>query len=283
MTFSRDIERVEEEIAGAERPIRPRGLASEYLRQAAEAFHAAGDPGHLYAQWRPDKVGPERFGWDFMRRWAQAERLKFARNCVLFSAFSAEAFINEFLAAFDLSNTRLKELDRRPTIEKLLVGTAEAYGQACFRDDDELTVVLRKLFDLRNMLVHPKPGFGPPPSLLDSNDAQVDERFAMSELADFVVMVGGVGDALTFRAYGYEKFDIVGRTLWRARSAVNEYAERRSDLPDPDEPAESTIWNIVGEHLDQMQPMPDHPDATWTRVRKAREARELAKRDSSRE
>lgn len=280
MTYYRDVERVEEEIAGVERPQRPRGLASEYLRQAAEAFHAAGDPEQLYAQWRPDNVRSKPFGWDFMRSWAREDRLRYARNCVLFSAFATEAFVNEFLAAFELSNRRLKELDRKPTMEKLLAGTAEAYGEAFFHDGREPVPVLRSLFDLRNRLVHPKPGFGPT-GLLGSDDPEHEEPFAMTELAEYVVMVGGVGDVLTWRAYGYERFDVVGRQLWMARPAVREYATRRLEVPDPDEPAEPTIWQIVGDHLDKMQPMPDHPDATWTQVRKARDAREQAKKQSS--
>jgi len=39
--MNRDAERIEEEIAGAVRGLRPRSLASDYLRQAADALDAA--------------------------------------------------------------------------------------------------------------------------------------------------------------------------------------------------------------------------------------------------
>lgn len=101
LRVSRDAERIEEEIAGAVRGLRPRSLASDYLRQAADALDAAGDPGHLYREWR-GSVPPRPFGFEMMRRWARAERFERARTSVLFCALAAEAYVNEFLAAFAL-------------------------------------------------------------------------------------------------------------------------------------------------------------------------------------
>ena len=42
----------EEEIAGIERPERHAGLSGEYLLQALDGLHDAGDPAHLFAHWR---------------------------------------------------------------------------------------------------------------------------------------------------------------------------------------------------------------------------------------
>jgi hypothetical protein len=49
---NRDAERIEDEIAGAERPERQLGLSCEYLLQALDGLHAAGDPAHLFTHWR---------------------------------------------------------------------------------------------------------------------------------------------------------------------------------------------------------------------------------------
>jgi hypothetical protein len=215
---------------------------------------------------------PKPFGWAVMRQWAREERFRQARTCVLFCALAAEAYVNEFLAAFDLSNNRLKKLDRLPTIRKYTEGTAEAYGATLFRDGDEATPTLRKLFTMRHELVHPKPGLGSP-GILAPDDPDLEARFGLMELAEYVVMVAGAADVLTWRAYGYGVTDGPGTALWRGRDAVRNFAARRAELPGPDEPDEPSLWSIVGEHLDGLPALPDHPDATWTRMREARRRR----------
>jgi len=267
----RDAQRIEEDIAGAERIMRPRTLASGYLHQSAEAMHAAGDPRHLYRQWR-QRMPPMPFGRDFMQRWARDERFRQARTCILFAAFAAEAFVNEFLAAFELPESRLKEIDMRPTVWKYIDGTAEAYGERLFWAEDEVMPTLKKLFDLRNLLAHPKPGFGSP-GFFEPDDPQFEARFAMSELAEYLVMVGGAADLLVWRAYGYGQVDPLATKLWRARTVVRDFARRRGHLPEPDEPDESSIWNQIGDYLDTQPPLGDHPDASWTRLREAEKRR----------
>jgi hypothetical protein len=274
----RDAERIEEEIAGAVRGPRPRSLASDYLRQATDALDAAGDPGHLYRKWR-NSMPPRPFGFEIMRRWARSERFERARTSVLFSALAAEAYVNEFLAAFGLSKARLKELDGLSTVRKYTEGTATAYGETLFHDRDETTPVLRKLFDLRHLLVHPKPGFGQPP-LLEAEDAALDERFALPELAEYVVIVGGCADLVTRRAYGFDTFDFPGTMLWRARGAVRQFADERRQLPEPDAEPGPSLWRLVHAQFDALPPVADHPDASWTRLRAARMARQSERRAS---
>lgn len=137
MSIERDRQRIQEELEGVERPPRPRGLASDYLHQAAEAFHAAGDPADLYRQWRPN-MPPAPMGRSWMHGFARQQRFRHARTCVLFSALAAEAFVNEFLAAFDLFRSRLKTLDNLSTVGKYIEGTEVAFGAVLFRDDDEV-------------------------------------------------------------------------------------------------------------------------------------------------
>jgi hypothetical protein len=160
-------------------------------------------------------------------------------------------------------------LDRYPTVRKYPEGTAEAYGASLFKESNEVIPTLRKLFMLRHDLVHPKPGFGSP-GLAAPDDPDLTARFCLTELAEYLVIVGGSADLLTWRAYGYGTPDVPGPMLWRARSAIREFATRRAELPAFNEPDEQSLWKILGAHLDGLQPLPDHPDATWTRVREAR-------------
>jgi hypothetical protein len=272
LRVSRDAERIEEEIAGAVRGLRPRSLASDYLRQAADALDAAGDPSHLYRKWR-GSMPPRPLGFGMMRRWARAERFECARTSVLFCALAAEAYVNEFLAAFALSKTRLKELDGVSTVRKYTHGTREAYGATLFRDGDEATPVLRRLFALRHLLVHPKPGFGQP-ALLDPEDPALEERFALPELAEYVVIVGGCSDLMAWRAYGYGMPDVPGTMLWHARDAVRQFAAERRALPEPDAEPRQSLWELVHAQFDALRPLPDHPDTSWTRIREARMTRD---------
>lgn len=266
---SRDEQRIEEEILGLQRPPRPRGLASDYLHQAADAFHAAGDPGHLYRQW-PPKLPAARAGQVWMQRWVREERFRQARTCVLFAALAAEAYVNEFLAASDLSKTRLRKLDGLATVRKYTDATSEAFGEALFWHGDEVTPKLTRLFELRHQLVHPKPGFGSP-GILAPSDAELDKKFAMSDLAEYVITVGGAAEILVRRAYGYDQIDVPGSSLWRGRQALFDYADRRATLPEPDEPDERTLWQLVGDRIDAL-PNLDIPELSINRLIAAKRA-----------
>lgn len=118
-------------------------------------------------------------------------------------------------------------------MRKYTHGTSEAYGATLFRDGDEATPVLRRLFALRHLLVHPKPGFGQP-ALLDPEDPALGERFSLPELAEYVVIVGACADLMAWRAYGYGTPDVPGTMLWRARDAVRQFAAEHRALPEPD-------------------------------------------------
>lgn len=277
MTFKRDKELLEEELANGPRAERPRSLATHYLSEACDALHQAGDPEFLYRNFRPDKIQPKPFGWEWMRRWAREERFTQTVNCVLFCAFAAEAYVNEFLASFAASNSEFKRLDHKyGTPDKYLKGVEDVFGEPLFRetgDPDDVIPTLRKLFSLRNDLAHPKPGLGPA-GLSGESDPELDARLALPELANFLIIVAGAGDSLTMRAYGFEYFDLHTRSIWRARKVVREFAERCAEIPAPDAAAEPRLQFAISDYLMQQPPAPDHPDASWTRLRKAREARE---------
>lgn len=208
----RDRERIEEDLAGVEQPARPRNLSSTYLHQAAEAFHAAGDPGHLYGQWI-GQMPSAPMGRNLMRRWAGDARDRRSLECVVFAAFAAEAFVNEFLQAVDGAVAQRVDSERWSLRRKYIDATAEAYGETLFREGDEAMPKLVELFERRNQLAHPQPGLGPP-ALLDNGDEDLGALFEMPEMAEYVVMVAGAADLMVWRAYGYGHVDAPARLLW---------------------------------------------------------------------
>ncbi|MGN6373189.1 MAG: hypothetical protein ACTHM1_09395 [Solirubrobacteraceae bacterium] len=87
----------------------------------------------------------------------QRSQTQFARNCILFSALGAEAYVNAFLDG-RVTGSDLDALDRLPTVEKYVVGVTYAEGEAVFDRGAEPIQTLKRLFSTRDALVHPKPG-----------------------------------------------------------------------------------------------------------------------------
>jgi hypothetical protein len=266
---NRDAERIEQEIAGVERPERDLGLSGEYLLQALDGLHAAGDPAHLFAHWRrfPPKDPAARLAQ--MRVEARRARLRAARTAVLYAALAAESYVNEFLSVHAV----LEKWDREPTHRKYLKGTHDAYGSPLFFADREAYPEIVALLKLRDRLVHPKPGFGVAADRGEPND-RFEALFALPRVAEYVVMVGGGADLLMPRAYGFDSVDVASTVVWRGRSVIRGYAKRHSTLPEWDAPTERPLFRQAGDHVMAMDPLPDAPDASWTRLRKARETRE---------
>jgi hypothetical protein len=270
---NRDSERLGEEIAGVERPERDVGLSGEYLLQALDGLHDAGDPAHLYAHWRRfPPAEPEKAEAD-MHTTARRARIRAARTAVLFAALAAESYVNEFLSV----HGALTKWDREPTHRKFLKGTHEAYGSPLFFTDREAYPVIVELFKLRDRLVHPKPGFGvTTPHGQPSTD--FEQLFAMPKVAEYIIMVGGSADLLMPRAYGFESVDVAGTVIWRGRSVIRDYAKRHNKLPRWDAPPERKLFRQAGDYVMAMPKLPDVPGTSWTHLREAREQREAAAR-----
>ncbi len=143
-------------------PKEPRSLAGEYLEQALDALHAAGDSHSLYPAWAlapRAKLQSPALGFALVL--ARTARRRSARNAALFSALAAEAYVNEFLAAY-LAGDDLATVDRWPTVDKYVKGTRRAFdGAQLFWRGVEPMPTIRRLFKLRDQLVHPKPGYEP--------------------------------------------------------------------------------------------------------------------------
>lgn len=273
MTFHRDQQRLEEEIAGAERPLRPESLSSDYLMQALENLHDAGDPAALFAYYRrfPNQVNDATA--EPMEAGARQLRLKSARTAVLFASLAGEAYVNEFLRAHLDQDADFRAVERMSTVDKYFVGTRLVYGERIFFRDREGATELRELFELRNRLVHPKPGFGVPGLHGPATD-EFASLFALSRVAEFIVAVAGYADAMTRRAYGFDQPDLPAVIIWRGRTIVRDWAARQSGIPSWDAPAERQLFRQVSDYVMSLPPLPDHPDASWTQLRKAREALE---------
>jgi hypothetical protein len=135
-------------------------LADDFLGQALDAFVATGDATRLGITTRKMPEGGtdrERAVALFARRQAAiGKRLEFARTAVLFTALAVEAAANFYIATMLPEDA--ERLDKLKTVDKLLVAPRLASGEALFVTDREPIGQVRRLFQLRNRIVHPKVG-----------------------------------------------------------------------------------------------------------------------------
>jgi hypothetical protein len=262
--MGRDAERIEEEIAGAIRPSRPATLSGDYLRQAMDALWMLGSARNLYAVVEETEVPGLASVFEAA---ASRRRYTLACNVVLFSAFAAEAYVNEFLAAH-LSGPDLDAIDRMRTIEKYIIGTRLAYGEQLFFRDREPYPDMKALFKQRNLLVHARPGTGPSSQGLTA--VALEGALDPVRLARFLVAVAGAANVLMPRAYGFHERDYLPGRLWYGRQAVYTYGERASTMPAPGTPSEDYLLTQAEAAIPGG---PGMKEFEWqVRLREAREA-----------
>jgi hypothetical protein len=161
-------------------------LDSVYLHDALEALLQAGDPAHLYAG-TEESEEPTRQA--YATALVKSRRIKACRDCVLYAAFAAEAFINSFIAA-TLPKRDRERIDRNRTVDKYVLGPRLAVTDDLseFEQREELAV-LERLFTLRNKLVHPKPRQLEEIERVGASRWRYDE-YKPSKAAEFVATVG---------------------------------------------------------------------------------------------
>lgn len=231
---------------------RPRSLAGSYLEDAVTALHRAGSPLVLYAKWQPNPPTlPQAQG--MMILWAQDERFRLARTSVLFSAFAAEAYVNEFLA-FKLAPERMAEIDRTGIESKFTRGVQEAHGAPLFPHDGRAMSILRELVAIRNKLAHPQPNYGPPETLLRPWDPAFTEDFFLPTVAKYATAVSMCATRLVQAAYGEEAFDVPASMFALGHEAISAYAERHRDLPSPADQAELPLYAQVSDLVASRPP-----------------------------
>lgn len=226
---------------------RPRGLAGEHLEEALNYLQATGDPPRLYGTQHPTPA--DATAEAILTAFAYERRRKHARNGVLFAAFAAEAYINEFTAAL-LSGKNQKALDRVSPVDRYILATGYIdSAKPLFRRDDGIIPVLADLFVLRNKLVHPKPGYGPRRFQEEATD--FDSTFNAAKLVRFVIIVAAAARVLVTKAYGKDALDYPAAFIWSGSRVLLDYVERTSDLPRFDAPAERPL---ISQILDGRKP-----------------------------
>ncbi len=131
-------------------------MASAFLEQALEALRDSASSDALYVE-TPDYYDGSMLRPLQRRLTAHNRRLRFLRNSVLFSAISAEAAANEFIFAC-LNVADRADLDRLPTIEKLVEAPRRAGYAGELKRGAAPLQTLKGLSKARDRLVHPKPG-----------------------------------------------------------------------------------------------------------------------------
>jgi hypothetical protein len=144
---------------------------SAYLQDAAEALTACGSAPDLYVKLLPIPARARDDAERYVKvREGPNMQARFARNSILFSAFAAEAYVNGFLSE-RLSKADFEAIDRLSTAEKYAVGVSYAQRAQAFERGSEPAQTLKRLFDARNALAHPKPGKRVTRSVVDPENA----------------------------------------------------------------------------------------------------------------
>lgn len=224
---------------------RPVTLASSYLFEALEAIEAAGSSEALYAPAvRAAASRARESGWLLtVQRDAAELRIRYSRNAMLFAAFAAEAYVNEFIGQH-FAGKDYDAVERFSTIDKYVLAPRTALGREVLPRDREPVQTLRKLFRHRDVLVHPKPGAGLPDQIRTTGYPRriaADPVYNPSEAAAMVLAVAEAADIIVREGELGSGFDAHARVVIRGRAALERYASQATDaLPPPDAPRHGT-------------------------------------------
>jgi hypothetical protein len=204
--------------------------AGAYLTQARGALLNCGKSTKLYGGWREaaDVDRRERIGRHFA---AQSRQLDYARTSILFSALSAEAYINGFLWR-KLPAADFEVVERLPTDEKYVLGPELVLKERLFDRGAEPVQSIAALFKLRHDLVHPKGKrveMNPDGDLIDPRF----RRFNPESAANFIIRVAEAAAALCDHDEG-RRPDRVVVTVLENRDKLTAFGQTlREELPQP--------------------------------------------------
>ena len=220
---------------------RPRTLGSVYLFEAIDAIRDAGSTDTLYKPAvRAAAPRAREGGWVLLAQHDAAEqRIRFSRNAMLFAAFAAEAYVNEFNTQ-RFGGKDYEAVEKLSTVDKYVLAPRLALGRELFPRDREPLQRLRALFKHRDMLVHPKPEKGLPDSIRATGYPRVfeaDPVYNPREAAAMVVAVAQAADTLVREGQLGSGFDAHAYVVIRGRAALERYASAATKgLPAPDAP-----------------------------------------------
>lgn len=170
------------------------------------------------------------------------ERVNLSRTSILNSAFAAEAAANEFIAA-RCSGADRQAIDRIRTPDKISIAPRIALGVDLFPRGAEPLTSLEELFDLRNDLVHPKPGAGYPerPYGLEA-DPIFNPKVAARHLLQTSRMTSMLGSKYEDTSVGA----VMASAINAASNSIRSYAAAATKrMPSPDDPATPTFIAIM--------------------------------------
>lgn len=246
VVWPKDAQRIAEERDGVGRPA-PATLASSHLAQALDAFDDACSPEAVFA---PRKIWPLLPSDSIRSRRTLSEitQRNLCLTATLFTAFAAEAFVNNFLEVHDvksqLSATKFKKLDRGSTVQKYVEGVALAY-EPLFDREDEVMPAISELFGVRNKLVHARPGLGPPIAYMP--DPTWRHIYSATKVAEWLVAVAGAAELMEVRCYGFDYHSLPAALIWHGRNIVIDLAARSEPLPDPEMAGRAPVIQLLAE------------------------------------
>jgi hypothetical protein len=245
--WPKDELRIAEERAGVARPA-PATVASSHLAQALDAFDDACSPEAIFA---PRKIWPLQPNDSIRSRRTLAEIIQ-RNHCLtatLYAAFAAEAFVNNFLEVHDLKSkvtvSQFKKLDFGSTFNKYVEGVTVAY-EPLFAPDDEVMPSISELFRVRNKLVHPRPGIGPPVAYRP--DPSWRGMYPVGKIATWLIAVAGAAESMDMRCYGFDYHSFPAALIWHGGSIVAEVAGKSDPLPDPSMTGRAPLIQLLSEH-----------------------------------
>ena len=237
--------------AGPAPPRRPRTLAADYLTEAVDALRSACSPAALYDSLilAAAPRATEESWFLLAANQALERRVRFSRNAMLFSAFAAEAYINEFITQHSAGQD-LAILDRLATVEKYVFAPRLLLGRSLFPRDQEPLQSLRALFRQRDVLVHPKPEKGVPEAVRAESRVEAyaaDPMYNPSRAAGFLVAVAEAATVIVREGELGNGVDPHAQTvadgredLLRSAAHATERLPRPDDLGVSDPPGAST-------------------------------------------
>jgi hypothetical protein len=193
-------------------------------------------------------------------------------TATLFTAFAAEAFVNDFLDVHlrsQVPGQKFSRIDRWPTLREYLTAVPVAYGPL-FTDSERDGVIphLKTLFEVRNALVHARPGIWPPMAWMA--DPSWRSQYSATAVARWLTAVAGAADAIEMRSYGFDYFSIAGTAIWQGRQLVVERAAWANTLPPHDSPDPTPLWEFLNAEIRRRNA--EHPELRLT-VHELRDSR----------
>ncbi|MGN6187368.1 MAG: hypothetical protein ACTHOE_00585 [Conexibacter sp.] len=163
---------------------------------------------------------------------AARRRVRYSRAAILFAAFAAEAYINEFISAYAKGRDR-DALDRLQPIAKYTLAPRLALARPLFRRDAEPLRTIADLFKQRDVLVHPKPGRG----ITEPSPWLADPLYNPLQATMYVVCVAAAARVLVLHIKTGDRIDMYAELIFRGAAYLSEYAETSSrQLAGPDSP-----------------------------------------------